>query len=442
MFRDWNSIDYLRLDKFYSLQRHFLQALFKLLQRQRWDNDALFQFSNFFAKHVFTSFNGPLGVTYHYIDIYLEELIKLPAFAQSKHVKKGAIASSSSSPPTTLKPRKTLVIAPEPFTLIIKPVLSLCAFTKLPKQVHPKVEKEFFKPLLKLLQKPADQQQIWLPETVIHYFLLIKALKRTLFQFASSSDIIEKNRDWLYERITQVQTLIEVYKTVLLAIVDGKKLTKDTKEFIDEHTKPSRQLFENDTSDSDDDDNYSSDISDDTSDSDDDDDYSSDSNDTSDSNDDDYSNDTSDSNDDNDNNNDSSSSSSDSNANIFSSSPPRQNNLHVERETNRSLFTKNKKRSSPSFQTVEMNSPSALKKQKVMHKKNVRWNLNANQYQEYIEHLMAKKKMPSLSAQPDRPILQPSGTFRTPQPRGGRTRNPRYRQKTPRRFANSRRRRS
>ncbi|PWN52297.1 Nop52-domain-containing protein [Violaceomyces palustris] len=81
MIREWNGIDRLRLDKFYMLLRRFLNAAFRLLASEDWEENALFQFSFILEKP-----GGPLcspndlkvpdSIVYHLSDIYMEELEK------------------------------------------------------------------------------------------------------------------------------------------------------------------------------------------------------------------------------------------------------------------------------------------------------------------------------------------------------------------------------
>ncbi|KAI0639972.1 Nop52-domain-containing protein [Trametes polyzona] len=78
--REWNSIDRLRIDKYYMLVRRFVNASFRLLMRAEWDEDACREYNS-----ILTDRGGPLcpedqrvptSLAYHLADIYLEELDK------------------------------------------------------------------------------------------------------------------------------------------------------------------------------------------------------------------------------------------------------------------------------------------------------------------------------------------------------------------------------
>ncbi|KAF5323517.1 hypothetical protein D9611_005657 [Ephemerocybe angulata] len=79
--REWSGIDQLRLDKYYLLVRRFVNAAFRLLARAKWDTGLCKQYNE-----VLTAKGGPLcpedikvplGLVYHFADVYLEELNKV-----------------------------------------------------------------------------------------------------------------------------------------------------------------------------------------------------------------------------------------------------------------------------------------------------------------------------------------------------------------------------
>ncbi|KAI0828946.1 Nop52-domain-containing protein [Trametes gibbosa] len=78
--REWNSIDRLRIDKYYMLVRRFVNASFRLLMRAEWDEATCQEYNS-----ILTDRGGPLcpedqrvptSLAYHLADIYLEELDK------------------------------------------------------------------------------------------------------------------------------------------------------------------------------------------------------------------------------------------------------------------------------------------------------------------------------------------------------------------------------
>lgn len=75
-----------RIDKFYLLLRRFVNAAFRLLARDSWDEGSIVHFSRLMVKE-----GGPLcandvrvpdGLTYHLTDVYLGELEKALAWAE------------------------------------------------------------------------------------------------------------------------------------------------------------------------------------------------------------------------------------------------------------------------------------------------------------------------------------------------------------------------
>ncbi|KAF9270613.1 Nop52-domain-containing protein [Marasmius fiardii PR-910] len=109
--REWNGIDRLRMDKYYMLVRRFVNASFRLLLRNDWDQKTCEQYNI-----ILTRQGGPLcpndvkvptSLAYHLSDIYLEELDKVLA----------NIPSTSSSTPKV------------PLILLLTPFITLYART-------------------------------------------------------------------------------------------------------------------------------------------------------------------------------------------------------------------------------------------------------------------------------------------------------------------------
>ncbi|KAM9317495.1 ribosomal RNA processing protein 1 homolog A [Gastrophryne carolinensis] len=74
--REWNGIDRLRLDKFYSLIRFVLHQSAQLLKQADWETSAVEEFLALLVEEVLKS-EAPRGVQHHLMDIYLEELAKV-----------------------------------------------------------------------------------------------------------------------------------------------------------------------------------------------------------------------------------------------------------------------------------------------------------------------------------------------------------------------------
>ncbi|EIN13934.1 ribosomal RNA processing protein [Punctularia strigosozonata HHB-11173 SS5] len=78
--REWSGIDRLRMDKYYMLVRRFLNASFRLLMRDNWNEPACAEYTQ-----IMLGERGPLcptnqripqSLAYHVADIYIEELGK------------------------------------------------------------------------------------------------------------------------------------------------------------------------------------------------------------------------------------------------------------------------------------------------------------------------------------------------------------------------------
>ncbi|NXV83474.1 RRP1B protein, partial [Atlantisia rogersi] len=80
MNREWNGIDYLRLDKYYMLMRLILRQSFEVLKRHEWDESLAELLLQVLMKEVMDpDSNSPTGIKFHFIDIYLAELAKVGA---------------------------------------------------------------------------------------------------------------------------------------------------------------------------------------------------------------------------------------------------------------------------------------------------------------------------------------------------------------------------
>ncbi|KAJ6667646.1 hypothetical protein lerEdw1_016767 [Lerista edwardsae] len=80
MNREWNGIDRLRLDKFYTLMRMMLRQSFEVLKRNGWNESLAEPLLDLLMKEVIHSDSkSPVGIKLHFIDIYLEELAKVGA---------------------------------------------------------------------------------------------------------------------------------------------------------------------------------------------------------------------------------------------------------------------------------------------------------------------------------------------------------------------------
>ncbi|KGL80089.1 Ribosomal RNA processing protein 1 B, partial [Tinamus guttatus] len=80
MNREWDGLDGLRLDKYYMLIRMILRQSFEVLRRNDWEESLTESFLQLLMKEVMDpDSNAPIGIKFHFIDIYLDELAKVGA---------------------------------------------------------------------------------------------------------------------------------------------------------------------------------------------------------------------------------------------------------------------------------------------------------------------------------------------------------------------------
>ncbi|KAI5675322.1 hypothetical protein M9H77_06272 [Catharanthus roseus] len=74
--REWNGIDHLRLDKFYLLIRKFVNAMFSLMRKHKWDLEYLGKYIESLEDKALTADDKLLGngVNYHIASVFLDEL--------------------------------------------------------------------------------------------------------------------------------------------------------------------------------------------------------------------------------------------------------------------------------------------------------------------------------------------------------------------------------
>ncbi|KAF4623826.1 hypothetical protein D9613_002231 [Agrocybe pediades] len=133
--REWSGIDYLRIDKYYMLIRRFVNATFRLLIREKWDDSTCREYNQ-----ILTRQGGPLcpsdirvpaSLCYHIADIYVEELDKA--------------LGTTASPPA-------------PLATIIEPFIFLAARTQT-SVTYKRIQSALFEPLfISLAPESADGQ--------------------------------------------------------------------------------------------------------------------------------------------------------------------------------------------------------------------------------------------------------------------------------------------
>ncbi|KAL1740962.1 nucleolar protein,Nop52-domain-containing protein [Schizophyllum fasciatum] len=201
MCREWAGIDRLRLDKYYMLIRRFVNASFRLLIRNDWNEDTCAEYNEILTRPG----GGPLcpsdqkipsSLTYHVCDVYLEELDK-------------AIASREDD------------IPPAPLAILISPFLHLACRT-INLRTYARVESTVLKPLLLALSEDeeprAKRARLDAPSTSASDFPSIignsrvdyssegkldrrsirRGLKKTIFHAASAPETRDPSRKRMY----------------------------------------------------------------------------------------------------------------------------------------------------------------------------------------------------------------------------------------------------
>lgn len=74
--REWNGIDHLRLDKFYLLIRKFVNSMFSLMKKFKWELEYLLKFVDVLEERALLCQDKAFGngVNYHIVSVFLDEL--------------------------------------------------------------------------------------------------------------------------------------------------------------------------------------------------------------------------------------------------------------------------------------------------------------------------------------------------------------------------------
>lgn len=192
LVREWSGIDRLRIDKYYMLIRRYVNATFRLLQREGWNADAVSKVNS-----ILTAVRGPMSwreksvptsLATHLADVYLDELEKVMAGAEE----------------------------PVPLVSVLEPFAQLAANTRTP-TVHTRLMSMVFSPILAALkdeededERPAkraraDAQEF---ENIVENIEVNgekadkdearEAVLRAMFKEAAKEDAVESNRRKIY----------------------------------------------------------------------------------------------------------------------------------------------------------------------------------------------------------------------------------------------------
>ncbi|OVA00902.1 Nucleolar [Macleaya cordata] len=176
MRREWSGIDYLRLDKFYLLNRKFLHQFFNLLKKNSWDLELCSRLMSVLEeKTLFSDDNYPAqGVNYHISEVFMEEL------------------------------KPFLPISLETVGVLLKPFLTVMVKSS-DKVLLNKIKSSMFDFLLrngkKLLEtkKSGDCNENVDDEVELFGTIALKfGLSTKLFDLGSSSDCLQGNRKVLF----------------------------------------------------------------------------------------------------------------------------------------------------------------------------------------------------------------------------------------------------
>ncbi|KAG7813603.1 hypothetical protein KL921_001149 [Ogataea angusta] len=78
--KEWPTLDQWRVDKFYLLMRYVVRECFVRLQKEEWDLELLERYIQSLEADVLSGRPAvPPGVTYHVVDVYLDELERVVA---------------------------------------------------------------------------------------------------------------------------------------------------------------------------------------------------------------------------------------------------------------------------------------------------------------------------------------------------------------------------
>ncbi|KZS93161.1 Nop52-domain-containing protein [Sistotremastrum niveocremeum HHB9708] len=135
--REWNGIDRLRMDKYYMLVRKYVRASFTLLLRTNWKAEYCEEYNK-----ILTSRDGPIhpdnpklpnSLTYHVIDLYLEEIQR----------------SLQESSPCHPAPLHTLL---DPFIILASKTSNNITYDRL--------QSSLFDPLIQALNAPTESEDV------------------------------------------------------------------------------------------------------------------------------------------------------------------------------------------------------------------------------------------------------------------------------------------
>ncbi|XP_072981892.1 uncharacterized protein [Typha latifolia] len=173
--REWSGIDFLRLDKFYLLNRRFLRHLFLLLKSRSWDPNLCIRFVSILSERSLLAADKfpAQGVNYHIAESFLDEL------------------------------KEFLPVMPETLDLLLKPFFDVMEKSA-DKVLVNKIKVNCFDRLLEngkeLLRMEKDEEQLEPGSDVENFgkIALVMNFSKKFFDMASAPDTVQGNRKVLF----------------------------------------------------------------------------------------------------------------------------------------------------------------------------------------------------------------------------------------------------
>ena len=169
MVREWTLLDQHRINKFYTLIRFMLREGLLFLQRKDWQNDVVDAFLDILEEEVMTK--TPNGLRLHLADIFLPELVTITL---------GEISTDA-------------------FTRLLRPFFAAaqgCLDTPFQERVSNKVFRSYIRTHAREHQGATDLEGADAHQLFVN--VCTSVVQAMIFDIASDSDTVEKNRRRLY----------------------------------------------------------------------------------------------------------------------------------------------------------------------------------------------------------------------------------------------------
>ena len=210
MRREWQGLDHLRLDKFYSLVRCFVFEWFKFLCDNSWSEAVMNRYKSVMLEEVLMK--KPDGFRCHVLDVFVPELEKLPMAQPGRAITKQVL-------------REVL----DPFYTALRRGLD----KDMSKPFYAHLVKQAFKPLITVATLEFPGLDLNLGE-----------IAKEIFDIAADADVSGAQRSMLYDLHKALREAAKKQGTIIEFRSNGKKLQagEDVKDGSDaSETKSSRR---------------------------------------------------------------------------------------------------------------------------------------------------------------------------------------------------------